>query len=447
MIKAIFDKKNIFCTLFVLAFMYALTLIPIPTFFEPIEDALEDFEMTDLVFSKLSHVSHEEDQNFNVGAFAADTNIVIVNIGKLPREGVAAELEIIAAQKPRIIGIDAFFRKLKPTLKDLEKDSNLAATFNPDEARGDSILSQTFAKVEAAAVPVVLVSKLSKPNQEKNCFDSLELSNPFFSQYCENAFSNMITAGSDKEYKTSRTFTPYLNYNKTKMLHFAVYLANAANAKATEGFLKRNEQVEIIKFSGNQDKFYVLDVEHIFDPNVDKSFLKNKIVLMGYMGESLVKSDWEDMFYSPLNKRYVGKAYPDIYGIVIHANIISMILHSQHVNQMPTWLSILLGIILCHINVVIFHHILRKYAIWYGAWSKVIQIIQSLVLVIVILTVFEKYNYQINLALAIGAILLAGDLVEIWFDGIMNIHWESLMQRNATFIAKNWTRIKRGKTS
>ena len=447
MFRAIFDKKNIFCTMFVLAFMYSLTLIPIPSFFEPIEDALEDFEMTDLVFSKLSHVSHEEDKNFSVGAFAADTNIVIVNIGKLPREGVAAELEIIAAQKPRIIGIDAFFRKLKPTLKDLEKDPNLASTFNPDEARGDSILSQTFAKVEASAVPVVLVSKLSKPNQEIECFDSLELSNHFFSQYCEHAFSNMITEGSDKEYKTSRTFTPYLNYKKTKMLHFAVYLANAANPKVTEKFIKRNKQVEIIKFSGNQDKFYVLDVEHIFDPNVDKSFLKNKIVLMGYMGESLVKSDWEDMFYSPLNQHYVGKAYPDIYGIVIHANIISMILHGQHVNQMSSWLSILLGIILCHLNVVIFHHILKKYAIWYGAWSKVIQIIQSLVLVIVILTVFEKYNYQINLALAIGAILLAGDLVEIWFDGIMNINWTALKQHQTAFIAKNWTRMKRGKTS
>jgi hypothetical protein len=124
-----------------------------------------------------------------------------------------------------------------------------------------------------------------------------------------------------------------------------------------------------------------------------------------------------------------------------------MILHGQHVNQMSSWLSILLGIILCHLNVVIFHHILKKYAIWYGAWSKVIQIIQSLVLVIVILTVFEKYNYQINLALAIGAILLAGDLVEIWFDGIMNINWTALKQHQTAFIAKNWTRMKRGKTS
>jgi hypothetical protein len=445
MIKAIFDKKNIFCTLFVLGFMYSLTFIPIPSFFEPIEDALEDFEMTDLVFSKLSHVAHEEDDNISVGAFSADTNIVIVNIGKLPREGVAAELAIIAEQKPKIIGIDAFFRKLKPTLNDVMQDSTLAATYNPDEAHGDTVLSETFAKVEKSGVPVVLVSKLSKPNTDKNYFDSLELSNPFFSQYCENAYSNMITAGSDKEYKTSRTFTPFLNYKKTKMLHFAVYLANAANPNAVNKFIDRNEQVEIIKYSGNQDKFYVLDVEHIFDPKVDKSFLKNKIVLMGYMGETLNKSDWEDMFYSPLNRRYVGKAYPDIYGIVIHANIISMILHGDYIDKMPDWISILIGIFLCHLNVVIFHYILHKYAIWYGAWSKVIQLVQSLVLVLAILIIFERYNYHVSLTLAIGAILLAGDLVEIWFDGIMNVDWAKLLSFNSSYASDKWKIIRRGK--
>lgn len=423
MIKAILDKKNIFCTLFVLGFMYVLTLIPIPSFFEPIEDALEDFEMTDLVFSKLSHVSNDDNQDLKVGAFSADTNIVIVNIGKLPREGVAEELKIIAAQKPRIIGIDAFFRKLKPTLNDVIADSTLASIYNPDEAHGDTVLSNTFAEVEKQGVPVVLVSKLSKPNPNKNCFDSLELSNPYFSQYCENAFSNMITAGSEKEYKTSRTFTPYLNYKDTNILHFAVYLSNAANPKATEKFLERKQQVEIIKFSGNKDKFYVLDINDIFNPDLDKSFLKNKIVLMGYMGETLDKSDWEDMFYSPLNRRYVGKAYPDIYGIVIHANIISMILNGQHINQMPDWFAILIGIILLHFNVVVFHYILHKYAIWYGAWSKAIQLIQSLILVICILLVFENFNYHMELSLAIGGLLLAGDLVEIWFDGIMNVDW------------------------
>ena len=178
----------------------------------------------------------------------------------------------------------------------------------------------------------------------------------------------------------------------------------------------------------------------VFNPDVDKSFLKNKIVLMGYMGESLNKSDWEDMFYSPLNRRYVGKAYPDIYGIVIHANIISMILTNQHVDQMPEWLAMLIGIILCHLNVVVFHYILHKYAIWYGAWSKAIQLVLSLILVSVILLVFENYNYHIQLTLAIGAILLAGDLVEIWFDGIMNIDWS----KKISFISNKIINKKRG---
>jgi CHASE2 domain-containing sensor protein len=437
MLKAIFDKNNIFCTIFVLAFIYSLTIIPIPSFFEPIDDALEDFELTDLVFSRLSKGTHEEDKDFSVGAFSADTNIVIVNIGKLSREGVAAQLDIIASQKPKIIGIDAFFRKLKPTLADVAKDSTLINSYSPEDTHGDSVMSNTFAKVEQAGTPVVLVSKLSKPNIEKKYFDSLELSNPFFSQYCENAFSNMITDSLAKEYRTSRTFTPFLYYKNNKVNHFAVYLANAYNPTAAQNFLKREKKYEIIKFSGNKDKFSILDVNQVFDPNLNQNIFKNKIVLMGYMGESLDKSDWEDMFYSPLNSRYVGKAYPDIYGIVIHANIISMILSGNHVNTIPDYLSLLIGILICHLTVVIFHHILHKYAIWYGAWSKVIQLVQSLIIVIIILLVFEMYNYKLDLSLAIGAIILAGDLVEIWFDGIMNINWQKWKNLSALGIKKN----------
>jgi hypothetical protein len=54
-------------------------------FLNPYDVALTDFDMTDLSFSP--EIREEQE---------ADTNIVLVNIGYLPRKLIARELEIIS---------------------------------------------------------------------------------------------------------------------------------------------------------------------------------------------------------------------------------------------------------------------------------------------------------------------------------------------------------------
>ncbi|NJM93588.1 MAG: CHASE2 domain-containing protein [Cytophagales bacterium] len=70
-------------------------------------------------------------------------------------------------------------------------------------------------------------------------------------------------------------------------------------------------------------------------------------MIFGYLGESFNDVSWEDKFYTPLNKTYAGKANPDMYGVVIHANIVSMILNHDYVYTMAESTGVLVAIVLC----------------------------------------------------------------------------------------------------
>jgi len=406
MFKKIFHLSNILCTVYILLFIYLISNINIQSsLLDPLDSALKDFEITDIVYSQFRHTTHQEDADFVIGESSADTNIVIVNIGELSRAELAVELMNVGKYKPKVIGIDAFFRKPK------------------EDVEGDSMLSRAL----QLTPNVVLVSKLHYNEQTDN-FDSLELSHPMFSHYSDQAFANLIT-GEDKASKTARTFNPISICNNKKEISFPVKLASYLNKPQADKFLSRNNDVEIINFRGNLNKYHVLDIDDLYNDSIDKSFIKGKIVLMGFIGRSMHESSWEDMFYSPLNKNYAGKAYPDIYGIVVHANIISMVLNNDAIDVMPSWLGYLIGIILCHLNVVIFHYILKNHGMWYGALTKFLQLLQSVVLILVILYIYDIHSYKIESSLSFAAIVLGGDLIEIWFDGILHIKLSKLAMK------------------
>ena len=60
--------------------------------------------------------------------------------------------------------------------------------------------------------------------------------------------------------------------------------------------------------------------------------VEGKIVLFGYLGDRLGAPQWEDKFFTPLNESIAGRANPDMYGPVIHANIASMVLNDDYID-------------------------------------------------------------------------------------------------------------------
>ena len=81
-----------------------------------------------------------------------------------------------------------------------------------------------------------------------------------------------------------------------------------------------------------------------------------------------------------------------MYGVVIHANIISMILNRDYLDQMKDSTAWILAVIVCFLNVVLFSWIYYTLPKWYDGVTKLIQLIEELLFTFIIILVFHFFN-------------------------------------------------------
>ncbi len=355
------------------------SLIPLNLeFLNPVEQSLNDFDTSDIVFSRL-----REEQK-------ADTNIVIVNIGNLDRSEIAKELAIVNSYKPKVIGIDAFFWKRK----------NLHA---------DSLLAKSI----AGCNNIVLVSKLGNYDKETNSYDTVFNSVNYLEGKAYTGYANLPGNGIDNSI-TVRDFKPDVRYKNLSYDAFSVKVAQLYDNKDAKYLLKRADNTEIINYRGNEDKFYFLNTGEVENPKINLSFLKGKIVLFGFAGTGIGPKILEDIFYTPLNKKYVGKTVPDMYGIFIHANIISMIINKNYIDSMPVWLNIILAIIICYFNVLIIKFIKLKYGDWFDLFTLLLIAVESIFFLFLSLEIFLHLQLKISLTLTLISLVLISDAIDVY---------------------------------
>src|SRR3972149_1488619 len=169
-----------------------------------------------------------------------------------------------------------------------------------------------------------MVSKLDQYDEETKNYRNLHLSIPLFSRHAETGFANLPN-DDEESFRTIRDFSPPEKNNHSTVPAFAVKIAGFYKPASLHTLFERQKELEKINFRGNYNCFYFIDTYQYFEPEADFSFIKNKIVLLGYMGPDLNTKSLEDIFFTPLNERYAGKSFPDMYGVVVHANIVSMI--------------------------------------------------------------------------------------------------------------------------
>jgi len=391
--KKLFNLTNVFGTVTVFAFMSLLGSIGVQfDFLNVFEQVLSDYDLTDIYYTKFR-------QNDQV---SSDTNIVLVNIGKLSREEVAQQIEILNKYNPAVIGIDAFF--LFP---------------RPDNPQGDTALAMAVKNVKH----FVMVSKVDGYNEEKGTWDTLIKSYALISDFAHTGFANTISDEEGGNFITWRN-TPVIEYlsDGTKEICFAAKIMEFYNPEKANKFLARGNEVENIYFKGNLDKYTKLDIEDVFNESFEASTIEGKIVLMGYMGTGYEDYFWdEDKFFTPLNQASVGRGYPDMFGVVVHANILSMMLEESYIDVMDETYGNIIAVIACYLNVAIFLSILQseKWGLWYNLLSKFIQLFEAIALFTLDFFSFAWYHYKLDLTLATFAILLSGDLAEIFLDVIL----------------------------
>ena len=207
---------------------------------------------------------------------------------------------------------------------------------------------------------------------------------------------------------------PVSKTNGTEVNAFASQIVEIYNPAAFQFLKNRKKEIEKINYVGNYNKFYYLDAYQVLSDENDLSFIKDKIVLMGFMGLSLNNKTFEDIYFTPLNERYAGKAFPDMYGVVIHANIISMILQENYIYIMPGWLSLVLAVIICYISSFIIFKLRQNYKDWFFTFSKLYILLISLLNLFMGVILLHHFNYKINLTLALAVIVLSGTIVDIY---------------------------------
>lgn len=404
--KVLFD--NILATGFILVAFFAFSLIPFDNLdsFNPVSKMMGDFEFSDIAFSN-SELRRDTE---------VDTNITLINLppAHYGRAAIARQLQIINGCRPAVIGIDAFFRKLK--------------TGTEEELMADMALAQAIDGAEN----IVLVSELTDFNESTNSFDSLKTSHPVFTAPALTGYANMELeqgAVDNLDFRVSRTVVPFEKAAGTHHNSFAAEICRVYRPAAFEELKKRDLKSEIINYRGNaigdNRKFATIDWNDLENGNFDTSLIAGKAVLMGFMGTPTLDLSptvyGEDKFFTPLNPNYVGKAYPDMYGIVVHANILSMYLHGNYINHTPRWFSISAGIFLIFINIIFFSFVSRKFPSWYDVTTKTAQLVELILLSYLVIQSINLFNVKIDLTLGIVGIALAADLLEIYESGVKNI--------------------------
>ena len=84
-------------------------------------------------------------------------------------------------------------------------------------------------------------------------------------------------------------------------------------------------------------------------------------------------------------------------------------------------MGILVGVILCFLNVVCFSLIYKLLPRWYDGLTKSIQLIEALLLLLIVVLVFHFFSYKLNLTLGIIAVLFAGDSLEVYYGVLKNL--------------------------
>ena len=151
------------------------------------------------------------------------------------------------------------------------------------------------------------------------------------------------------------------------------------------------------------------------EDRVDSSILSGKIVLFGYISTN--KDDISDKFFTPMNSRFYGKSVPDMNGIVVHANILSMILDDNYLKKLPSWANLLIAVLVCWLHMSFFVRYYLESHIWFHLVAKIAQVLSAIFFVWLGIYLFDKYRLKVDLKLSLLVIVLAVDVIyfyEAW---------------------------------
>ena len=352
--------------------MFVGSLIPISlSSLNPFKKGQLDYDYTDLIYCRF-----KEKNNF-------DDRIVLVNVNKPERTKIAEAIDSLNSYQAKVIGIDVIFEGRKTP-------------------KGDSILSKAIANSDNLILGDIF--RLEESKTLPHTCDSL------FCNENNVAFVNYVA----KPNMSIRYVSPFEAFENEKAQAFSSAILRKYDTEKYNVLTARCNDVEQINYRGSVDSYVQMNISEIITNPAVASSVKDKIVLMGYLGEDDWALSTRDKFFTPLNEQLALRSLPDMYGLVIHANVLSMMLDNNYINASSPWVTRIVSFIFVFILVCIFRQFFLTFNPGYFKAARIIQLGIFFALFLLATLLFYKYNYRLNLTLVLVGVVISWDIVKIY---------------------------------
>jgi CHASE2 domain-containing sensor protein len=378
-------KESFWATIMMLVITFCISYLPIKfEFAKPIRQGFLGFDIYDLYYSG-KHLKNTK----------RDTNIVIVEIGN-DRTTIADQISLIQKYSPAIIGIDAIFDKEGESLENIKL---LQAISRPDNI----IFASKYDYAPETGRPAFIHNFFEEKDQ----------------QY-QSGYINIVGS----QFSVIRNYPPFLKIDDSIYSSFTSVIANKFSPEKLNKLKKRRKKLEVINYKGNLESYTSLTKEQLLHSDTTgqlRSLLSQKIVLLGYFDKE-EPFLLEDLHFSPLNEEIAGKNFPDMYGVVIHANILSMILKGNYVNQASDFVSYLLAglITFLFLLFVLWRYKKHKHPKHY--WLLLAQFLAVFLVLYIFLQVFNWFHIKVPLLPIMVSLALCVELLDIYKALAVRLH-------------------------
>lgn len=379
-----------------LGLLHILHLLPVnQMFIDPFSEAIRHHDVMDISFSKFRN--HDQANLF-------DPRIFIINSGITDRHKLSQTLKILQSKGANAIGLDL----LIDTLYD---------------NKFDTILQQQLRKVSDIIVMGYSVDE--KIRDTSFYINSQSL--PFFSDGLTSGYVNLAT----NDGFSVRAFKPFIATGSKEIPSFSTQLAYKLDSNVFYGLRNRNQALEWINFrriqpgpssmihpinSKKASHYALVDMDKFIADSAlyHSNYFKDKVTLIGFCGESEKSLSMSDRYFTPLNEQYTGRSLPDMFGVVIHANIISMLLDKDYINEFTHSQIYLFVFFIFLFNFLCFQKIIAKYPFMHSFYVRLFQVFEFVILFSIAILILAFWSLKLEVFMMATAIILSFELFLIY---------------------------------
>ncbi|MBT8260502.1 MAG: CHASE2 domain-containing protein, partial [Bacteroidia bacterium] len=269
---------------------------------------------------------------------------------------IAQAINKVQEQHPKVVGLDIVFKDLK----------------NPFV---DSILKNTLYKYSNIITSYYLEN------------DSIVSNHNYFKS--DNNIEGFINMNLSNQDAVIRNFIGVKDNNN---LSFATQIAKKSGKLKEKNISKLDEQIPV-KYFGEIDNFITFDIDELLELE-SIPVMKDAIVVFGYLGTPTGNIfDIEDKHFTPLNDKFTGRSTPDMFGVVIHANIIKMLTNNSFVKKIPKTIIYLIAIVCSFFTILFGMRLYKRSSLAYDILIKFIQLIISVAILYMALLLLRLNVY------------------------------------------------------